>query len=101
MANGRLHRSLFRYYMNIADELTETEISDFEKALERAIELNPKDLAVKFYKGLMLKMTDRKKEGNKLLRSLDLADGSTDNTEFTHDIQTLGYYYNNQGKLDL
>ena len=49
----------------------------------------------------MLKMTDRKKEGNKLLRSLDLADGSTDNSEFTHDIQVLGYYYYNQGKLDL
>ena len=44
----------------------------------------------------MLKLTDRKKEGNKLLRGLDIE--QTDPTRFGHELAGLGLALFNTGK---
>ena len=93
----RYHRALLRYYILTVDELKEDEVKAFDVEIERATEQFPNDTSVKFYKGLMLKLTDRKKEGNKVLRSIEFEEGK-DNSEFLSDLTYLGMHLYNQGK---
>ena len=69
----------------------------FDVEIERATQQFPNDTSVKFYKGLMLKLTDRKKEGNKVLRSIEFEEGK-DNSEFLSDLTYLGMHLYNHGK---
>ena len=86
--------------MQIVDELDQGEVANFEKALDRAIEVFPKDSALLFYKGLLYKLTDRKKEGSKILRSIPVNEGQ-DVSEFTHQLATLGQILYNLGKPNI
>lgn len=96
----RYHNILIHYTLQILDELDEGEVINFEKALDRAIEIFPKYSALYFYKGLFYKQTNRKKEGNKILRSIPL-DEVKDNSEFTHQLASIGQILYNQGKANL
>ena len=49
---------------------------------------------MQFFEGLLLKMTGQKKEGNKLLRSID---SSVDMTEVNHDMNRFGRLLHNEG----
>ena len=83
--------------MYIVDELNEVEVASFENSLNRTKTLFPKDSATEFYKGVLYKLTNRQKEGNKILRGIPLAEGS-DNSEFTHDLTDIGYVLVRNGK---
>ena len=89
-----------QYYLLIVDELTDEEKINFDKNVDKAIELFPKDSSLHFYKGLVYKLTDRKKEGNKILRAIPLSEGQ-DHSEFTHSLANLGLTLYNQGKANI
>ena len=86
--------------MYIVDELSEVEVAALENTFNRTIENFPKDAAVDFYKGIFYKLTDRKKEGGKILRSIPLAEGR-DNSEFTHQLSQIGQVLYVLGKNSL
>ena len=64
-AQERYHILLIEKYYVLDDSVA------METAVERAREKFPESTLIKFFYGLVLKMTDRKKEGNKLLREIE------------------------------
>ena len=96
----RYHRVLIQYYMYIVDELSQDEVKNFENTLNQTKTYFPTDWVIDFYKGIFYKLTDRKKEGNKILRSIALVDGA-DNSEFTNEITQIGQVLYNTGKKNV
>ena len=86
--------------MYIVDELNEVEIANFEKSLNLTKTTFPGDSAVEYFKGIFYKLTGRKKEGSKILRSIPLAEGA-DNSEFTNQITQIGQVLYNMGKNNI
>jgi hypothetical protein len=64
-AQERYHILLIEKYYVMDDTVA------METAVERARARFPESTLIKFFYGLLLKMTDRKKEGNKLLREIE------------------------------
>jgi tetratricopeptide (TPR) repeat protein len=70
-----------------------------DKAIETAYEKHGHSIVIQFFKGVLLKFTDRKKEGNKILRAIDT--DRTDPTQFAHEINNFCNMLRNNGKEEL
>jgi len=75
------------------------DVENFETAVERAREKFPTSMLVKFFYGLMLKKTGKKKEGMKLLKEIEYEGEAAYN--FADEMRQLGRTLYNAGKVGL
>jgi len=89
-----------QYHMvNVYSYLALGDFDGAEKAIESAMEHHSKSILLKFFKGIVIKSLGRKKEGNRLLRSID-SEG-IDAAKLSHNMNNFGNTLFNNGQDSL
>ena len=80
--------------IHVQDLLALSDFAGAENTIETNLKRNPKNIFFQFFKGLLLKSTDRKKDGNKILRAIESDDIDMN---VCHDMNHFGNMLFNKG----